>query len=904
MKTKAYIALVISLAWGFACAQGYSPFSLPCQCPNNNDPVSDDYLHLSVTNGVLGALLGMSGTITWNTGCFPIERAECTTRPAQGSIQLGTDGGSSLLQDRGYALTSGYPWAVYPGGIFITMRPDDRAPFVWGREGGPTIRFSQGWVGASGFYIRRVWNVEGWDTDLRIELIQSVARISLKVRNTSDQTRRLALRLASDVETGVETGPPYIYAQGVRPIQIDTVLGNLPNEIEPTLPPEFSRLRGRVPVPNALEFYLSRGDLRGASRYILKPIKGFEDATPIDGVVIAEWFFIQGTTNWEPTLFPDSFIDDTALNLFVNDRVFAPQQEREFVFYVSLTPVDIDVQPPLALGVEALPVVEPNQDNLTQLRSGGVFSVIADVTNQFFVIGREVNLNNVVVDIALPDNLSLAPGEVRTKTISVIAPGQTQSVIWKVVADPRFAGFATVRVSVQAPPAPNKTMARTILVSATANRQAYKGFQLASIPFVTTAPLDQVLGLAPGSYQAKRWNPDREVYEDIDTIQQGQAFWLYVPNESPTVQYDPNTVRFPTGVFTDNVPLPLKKGWNQIGNPYPYPLVLGQLVVVSASNPRQSITFFEAAQRGVIRGVLYYWDEFSQQYKFTSDPNTPLIPQRGYWLKTNDDIELIFPPVFLPGTGFGGTTRSAGQIANQPNDWRLQIVAHTTNGEDSENYIGLTTGRSAGDVEEPPSPLTSTSVRLTLLKSGTGVALMQDLRPATARRHEYEFLVEARPGEEVTLRFPNVRTVPTGYRLRMTDQSTGRTVDLRTTPEYRFVSTGRSRFAITVERTVRGGALITNMSVTSAGRGANSVAISYTLASDAQIEVRIVDTSGRAVATLQQGRSATRGANTIVWNLRDQQGRAVPPGTYQVQVEARTEEGQVARMVRPLVLTR
>ncbi|MFN7161444.1 MAG: hypothetical protein ACK4NB_00100 [Fimbriimonadales bacterium] len=44
--------------------------------------------------------------------------------------------------------------------------------------------------------------------------------------------------------------------------------------------------------------------------------------------------------------------------------------------------------------------------------------------------------------------------------------------------------------------------------------------------------------------------------------------------------------------------------------------------------------------------------------------------------------------------------------------------------------------------------------------------------------------------------------------------------------------------------------------------------------------------------------------NTVAWNLRDDQGRAVPPGTYQVQVEARTEDGQVARATRPLVLTR
>jgi hypothetical protein len=97
------------------------------------------------------------------------------------------------------------------------------------------------------------------------------------------------------------------------------------------------------------------------------PIRGFDDQTPIDRLVIGKWFFIQGTTIWDPVLFPDSFINDVAINLFVNPRTFAPGQEREFVFYVTLTPTNLDVQPPIALGVETLPVIEPNRRDLSKL---------------------------------------------------------------------------------------------------------------------------------------------------------------------------------------------------------------------------------------------------------------------------------------------------------------------------------------------------------------------------------------------------------------------------------------------------------------------------------------------------------------------------------------------------------
>jgi len=897
MKRVTTIALGILALPLWVWAQGeYIPSpGQPCGCPNNNNPVSNDYDDIQIDNGVLSAVLGLSGTVTWLTGCFPIDSSECTTRPAEGSIQLGTSGGNALLGDRGIALTSGYPWGVFPGGIYITMqaqREGQTQTFVWGREGGPSVTFDQAWRGASGYYIRRIWNVEGWDTDLRIDLIQGAARISLRVRNNGDTPASLALRLASDVEVGVEEGfdrngasrPPYVYVQGQRPIRT------------------YTDIRG-VQIPNAIEFYLGRGNLAGSSRYFLRPVKGFEDQTPIDRLVVGSWFFVQGTTIWEPTLFPDAFIGDVAINLFVNARNFAPGQEREFVFYVTLTPVDLDVQPPVAVGVEALPVVEPNQQNLSQLANNGEFEIVANVTNQYFVVGREIDLTNVAVDLSLPSGVSLAPGETRTRTIARLAPGQTAPLRWRVVADPATVGFVTFRVSVQAPPAPTKSVTRTILISATANRKLESGFQIVSIPFTTTSSLDEVLNL-PSAYQAKRWNPDREVYETIDTIQPGQGFWLFLPGDAITAQYDATNLRFPTNVFNTSVPLPLKRGWNQIGNPYPYPLVLGQVVVVAASDPSRSISFFDAAQRGVIRGVLYYWDEFSREYKFTSDPNTPLLPHRGYWIKVNEDIEFVYPPVFLPGTGFGGNiTRSAEDRPNLPNDWRLQIVARTTRGADTQNFIGMSSGRSAGDIEEPPTPLPERPVNLVILKSGTGTPLMQEIRPL-ANRQQFDLLVEAASGEEVALSFPNLNTVPQGYRLRLTDLNTARTVDLRTAPEYRFVSKGRTRVQITVERAARAGALITSVNVGSAGRGANSVSISYVLADNAQTSIQILGADGRTVASLHRGRAATRGVNTVSWNLRDDQGRAVPPGTYQVQVEARTEDGQTARAVRPLVLTR
>jgi hypothetical protein len=76
MKRWMLTVLSSSLITAISLAQpgSYSPFpGEPCSCPETEDPVSDDYAAIQVENGVLGAVLGLEGTVTWFTGCFPLE---------------------------------------------------------------------------------------------------------------------------------------------------------------------------------------------------------------------------------------------------------------------------------------------------------------------------------------------------------------------------------------------------------------------------------------------------------------------------------------------------------------------------------------------------------------------------------------------------------------------------------------------------------------------------------------------------------------------------------------------------------------------------------------------------------------------------------------------------------------
>jgi flagellar hook assembly protein FlgD len=81
------------------------------------------------------------------------------------------------------------------------------------------------------------------------------------------------------------------------------------------------------------------------------------------------------------------------------------------------------------------------------------------------------------------------------------------------------------------------------------------------------------------------------------------------------------------------------------------------------------------------------------------------------------------------------------------------------------------------------------------------------------------------------------------------------------------------------------------------------VTIQYALNAAASVQVLVQDASGKTVARLTGG-TRSAGLNTVTWTGRTDSGINVPPGAYQIQIIATNEEGEIARAVRPLVLTR
>jgi len=82
------------------------------------------------------------------------------------------------------------------------------------------------------------------------------------------------------------------------------------------------------------------------------------------------------------------------------------------------------------------------------------------------------------------------------------------------------------------------------------------------------------------------------------------------------------------------------------------------------------------------------------------------------------------------------------------------------------------------------------------------------------------------------------------------------------------------------------------------------MSLGFSLSTDAHVLVTVLGPSGKVVRQARDMGPVKMGAQTVTWDGRDNAGISVPPGLYTVEIRATTEDGQIARVVTPIVLKR
>lgn len=304
------------------------------------------------------------------------------------------------------------------------------------------------------------------------------------------------------------------------------------------------------------------------------------------------------------------------------------------------------------------------------------------------------------------------------------------------------------------------------------------GLKLLSIPYDLLPGSDTLPFLFGGNLvRVARWLPSRNRYAifDVNGSPQdpeaslkttdggvarppvGLGFWARV-NSSTQVQLLGRSER---GASYE---IPLKPGFNLIGNPYTAPI---PWVSVNVRFGNEVLTVSEAATRGLLRSTI--WRYRDGRYDFAALPQGELIPWEAHWVRNTSGttITLIVSQVAARTASAGAAAGAQVAAAVSRGGWRGQITASAS----GEVVGGVTVGAAQNardqcgpeDVETPPVGPQTADLRIAHADWGRmNGRYVQDLRGRGAAPQRWELEVETfKARESVKLAWTGF---PTGAR--------------------------------------------------------------------------------------------------------------------------------------------
>lgn len=963
MKNLKYFAGIAVLgAAGIAHAQ----WDFECIDPNNTAPFSADYGTTGLIDELVGISVGVSGTVTYGGTAGPCYNP-AVTMTAAGSFAFGAGTTGSVQTDKDDLMAYTFGWIGEPVGDFTYAR------LVVGTGDGLANSMP---IGASGYRITytgasKRYGVAIWDNtvnsvavevELQYRIIGDAVRMRWRCFNLSTAPTMIGMRWgmtpAMHFQNGIVDATGYNMANwptgtNQNPFGGKFIDGYTGFSVVPTLKPMRTEKKFVLSNPNYpayIKTLFGQQDNVGL-RVDNFATDGVNDADATDLCIFANRRYFPGqgilsnSDDGNRTMSTNLFGDPTGL-VTENDIPISnpailqefPQKSvdgnggfRDIVHYIRGNFTRGFYIDPYTLLLDA-PTVINYQGSVTDgTQEPNPFPVQAWFDNQYADIDKEIDVHDVRFTLDLPHGLSFDPSDPDfanaeqdpttgdwkiVKTLGVIGANQIAGVNWKVVSDGKTYGDLPIKVTAEPIPGPTRSFTQTIRVASTPTYTFNPGSNLISIPYkLGDSSLDSTLGLLTGrDYVAYAWDADLRGYVPTTSIQRGQGLWIVPTNDLGTITL--NNAAFPTDVDTGGLLISLKKGWNLIGNPYNYPIQLGQIVGVAEDAPENALTWHQLVQNGFVNSSLSYWQADASlpdggSYQYISDESDSMTPHVGYWIFVNTfgAVRLSMPALYQEQLITSARTPNP-VWKNSDRQWRLQLSARSTHGFDSTNYVGVTTDAKKAQALEIPKPPMSPTGKLELAvvdpNAKSSSRLAQEFTDRVAKK-DWQLQVNAKEAGDVTVTWPNAGSLPRNVRFVLTDPVSGQKFDLRSTSGYTFKMAQPGTRELTLSM-VPGGSLrpvIGDVEVTRSGRDVSGpVTISYSLSADALVSVRILAANGKEVYQVSRGRSDGTGQNSVTWMLRDSANRAVAPGTYKVEIMAETPTGERVRKIVPVNVIR
>jgi hypothetical protein len=394
------------------------------------------------------------------------------------------------------------------------------------------------------------------------------------------------------------------------------------------------------------------------------------------------------------------------------------------------------------------------------------------------------------------------------------------------------------------------------------------GYRLLSIPFELTDNSARSLFQAElGQYDDREWRffgqaDDGLVELDETDIQiaPGRAYWLIVKDRDHVF----NTGSATTIPTDEPFRVPMREGWNMVGNPFDYDLPVSSLV--SAAGHPLDVRRYDSG------GCIPEFDRIE--------------PFKGYIVagsSTTTDTLLIYPRPPDETTPAGDEKTGTAKI-------RVMI----TKGEshDKYNYAVLsqddTLFRPGMNRMEPPAVgdyvrLAFECDRKTACTSGLSEQAKLPLQNGTT----WSLAISSASAGRAIVRFDGISDLPATLTPKLVDPDAGIALDLRQTPEYPVALQGKSfvkRLHLVVssiddDREGRMPDLPNSMESQFLDAFPNpfagSVTVGYTISHRSKVQINVYDLLGRKLTSIVDRTRHPDGVFAEVWDPGD-----APPGVY------------------------
>ena len=406
-------------------------------------------------------------------------------------------------------------------------------------------------------------------------------------------------------------------------------------------------------------------------------------------------------------------------------------------------------------------------------------------------------------------------------------------------------------------------------------------YRLISIPLdLTDKSPRAVLEDDLGAYDNTRWrfyeltpapNPTQNnliELPDIAEMPPGKAFFLIVRDLDGLIDTGAGT-----SVRTDaSFEILLQPGWNLIGNPFNFPIPIGNLALGSGN--LLDLRFLDGT-----------WDGFT---------GGAIEPFEGYAIASEGaDILLLDPDI----TGQSVVAKSGQGAAAL---WSVRILARSRHARDIDNVAAVFENASEQwdrlDRPEPPAPpgdyvsvyFTHPEWHRLFSRYST------DARPVPQGGAVWPFDVTTTVRDPVHLTFEGLADIPPEFEVWLVDDVVRTAQNLRQTPTYTVAAAPRSLQLIVGKPGFLDGKLAESREIpTTFELFPNfpnpfnpSTTIRYGVPEAAAVSLVVYNMLGQKVATLMHGAEQPAGFHAAVWDGRSDAGTQVAGGVYFVRMRA------------------